>query len=125
MRIPFLSRPRTPVVERRRQLRLRPHGDSYARIDGRDHPIRNWSEDGLLIAPYVGSLVPGQRATLAVVIRDWHDPDGSLSLENLAVTILRIDGLGMAVRFRGLERYKAGALRDHYLRKSRSPQRGR
>lgn len=121
MRIPFLSRPRTPVTDRRRQRRLLPHGDSYARIDGRDHPLRNWSEDGLLIAPYAGALVPGQRAVLSVVIRDWHDPDGALRLENLAVTILRIDGFGLAVRFRNIERYKSSALKEHYVRKSRSP----
>lgn len=125
MRIPFLSRPGTPVTERRRQRRLQPQGDSYARIDGRDHAIRNWSEDGLLIAPYVGALVPGQRATLSVVIRDWHDPDGTLRLENLAVTVLRIDGYGLAARFRKLERYKAAALRDHYARKRRSADRDR
>ncbi len=74
MRIPFLSRPRTLATERRRQRRLRPHGDSYARIDGRDFAIRNWSEEGVLLTPYVGPLVQGQRAVLSVVIRDWHDP---------------------------------------------------
>jgi hypothetical protein len=120
MRIPVLSRPRTPVTERRRQRRLRPNGDSYARIDSRDFAIRNWSEDGVLVAPYAGSLVPGQRATLSVVIRDWHDSDGTLRLENLAVTILRLDGLGLAARFRNIERYKAAALKDHYARKVRS-----
>ena len=125
MRIPFLSRPRTPVTDRRRQRRLRPHGDSYARIDGRDFAIRNWSEDGVLIAPYAGGLAPGQRAVLSVVIRDWHDPDGSLKLENLAVVVLRIDGFGLAARFRDIERYKAGALKEHYTRKSRSSPRER
>lgn len=125
MRIPFLSRPRTPVTDRRRQRRLVPHGDSYARIDGRDFPVRNWSEYGLLLAPYGGALVPGQRATLSVVIRDWHDPDGVLRLDNLAVTVLRIDGFGLAARFRNLERYKAGALQQHYARKSRNPAHGR
>ncbi len=119
MRIPFLSRPRTPVLDRRRQRRLQPQGDSYARIDGRDFAIRNWSEDGLLIGPYVGALVPGQRARLAVVIRDWHDPDGTLRLDNLSVVVLRIDGFGLAARFHGLERYKSGALKEHYARKSK------
>lgn len=120
MRIPFLSRPRTPVTERRRQPRLEPQGDSYVRIDGRDHPVRNWSEDGLLLSPYVGGLVPGQRATLSVVIRDWHDPDGVLRLDNLAAVVLRIDRFGLALRFRSLERYKAAALKQHYVRKCRS-----
>ena len=86
MRIPFLTRPRTGAGNRRRQRRLEPRGDSYARIDGRDHPIRNWSEDGLLVAPYAGGLVAGQRATLSVVISDWHDPHGVLRLDGLAVT---------------------------------------
>lgn len=120
MRIPFLSRPATSVTDRRRQPRLEPHGDSYARIDGRDHPLRNWSEDGLLVSRYVGGLVPGQRATLSVVIQDWHDPDGSLRLDGLAVVVLRIDRFGLAVRFRSLERYKSAALRQHYARKRRS-----
>lgn len=120
MRIPFLSRPATPAIERRRQRRLVPHGDSYVRVEGRDHPLRNLSEDGLLIAPYVGGLVPGQRALLSMVIRDWHDPDGVLRLDNLAVVVLRIDRHGLAARFRALERYKAAALRQHYDRKRRS-----
>lgn len=120
MRIPFLSRPRTSALDRRRQSRLRPHGDSYVRIDGRDHPLRNWSEDGLLVYPFVGALVPGQRATLSVVIRDWHDPDGTLRLDNLPVTVLRIDRFGLAARFRKLERYKAVSLKEHYDRKRRS-----
>ena len=120
MRIPFLSRPRTPVTDRRRQPRLEPHGDSYARIGGSDHPLRNWSEDGLLVSPYVGGLAPGQRATLSVVIRDWHDPDGVLRLDRLAVVVLRIDRFGLAVRFRSLERYKAAAIAQHYARKVRS-----
>ena len=121
MRIPFLSRPHTPVGNRRRQRRLEPRGDSYARIDGRDHPIRNWSEDGLLVAPYAGGLVAGQRATLSVVISYWHDPHGVLRLDGLAVTVLRLDRYGLAVRFRRLERYKAAALKLHYDRKHRSP----
>ncbi len=121
MRIPFLSRPRTPISNRRRQRRLEPHGDSYARIDGRDHPIRNWSEDGLLVSPYAGGLVAGQRATLSIVISDWHDPDGALRIDGLAVTVLRIDRYGLAVRFRRLERYKSAALKLHYARKHRSP----
>lgn len=120
MRIPFLSRPRTPVTDRRRQRRLEPHGDSYVRIDGRDHPLRNWSEDGLLVSPYAGSLVAGQRATLSVVISDWHDPDGVLRLDGLAVTVLRIDRFGLAARFRRLEPYKSAALKQHYARKHRS-----
>lgn len=120
MRILFLSRPLTPASERRRQRRLEPHGDSYARIDGRDHPIRNWSEEGLLLSPYIGSLVPGQRATLSVVIRDWHDPDGVLRLDGLAIVVLRIDRFGLAARFRQLQRYKAIALKQHYARKHRS-----
>lgn len=120
MRIPFLSRPRTPVTERRRQRRIEPQGDSYVRVDGRDHPLKNWSEEGLLIQPYVGGLVPGQRATLSMVIRDWHDPDGMLRLDNLAVTVLRIDRFGLAARFRSLERYKSAALKEHYARKNRS-----
>jgi|GEM_PF-695800 len=125
MRIPFLSRPRTPVTDRRRQRRLRPHGDSYARIDGRDHPVRNWSEDGVLLSPYVGALVPGQRAALSVVIRDWHDPDGTLRLENLSVIVLRIDRFGLAARFRNIERYKSASLQEHYARKIRSSPRDR
>ena len=120
MRIPFLSRPRTSPTDRRRQRRLAPHGDSYVRIDGRDHPLKNWSEDGVLVAPYVGALVPGQRAVLAVVIRDWHDPDGVLRLDKLMVTVLRIDRFGLAARFRKVERYKAVALKEHYARKRRS-----
>ena len=120
MRIPFLSRPRTSEIDRRRQRRLAPHGDSYVRIDGRDHPLKNWSEDGLLVEPYVGALVPGQRAVLSVVIRDWHDRDGTLRLDKIAVTVLRIDRFGLAARFRKVERYKAAALKEHYARKRRS-----
>lgn len=119
MRIPFLSRPLTTELDRRRQRRLMPHGDSYVRIDGRDHPLKNWSEGGVLVVPYVGPLVPGQRAVLSVVISDWHDRDGVLRLDKMPVVVLRIDRFGLAVRFRNVERYKAAALKEHYARKSR------
>lgn len=74
----------------------------------------------MLLSPYIGTLVPGQRAMLSVVISDWHDPDGSLRLENLAVMVLRIDRFGLAARFRKIERYKSAALKNHYTRKSRN-----
>lgn len=117
MKIPFLSRPVTPLTDRRRQPRLRPQGDSYVRVEGRDVPLQNWSEDGFLAGPYCGGLAVGQRAKLRLVIQDFHDRDGPVALDDVPVVIKRIDRSGLAVRFQGLERYKAIALKELYARK--------
>ncbi|NQW09162.1 MAG: hypothetical protein HQ481_04675 [Alphaproteobacteria bacterium] len=120
MKIPFLSRPVTPLTDRRRQQRLRTHGDSYVRVEGRDVPLKNWSEDGLLAGPYAGGLVVGQRAKLRIVIQDFHDRDGPVALDDVSVVIKRIDRSGVAARFHGLERYKMIALKELYARKGGS-----
>lgn len=116
MKIPFLSRPTTPLTERRRQQRVRTHGDSYVRVEGRDVPLRNWSEEGFLAGPYSGGLAVGQRAKLRIVIQDFHDRDGPLVLD-VSVVIKRIDRTGLAARFQGLERYKSAALKEFYALK--------
>lgn len=118
MKIPFLSRPRTPEVERRRQPRLRARGDSFVRIEGRTVALVNWSEDGFLAGPYVGGLIPGQKATVRMVVHDYHDKDGKLDVPLTAV-IKRIDGRGIAGRFLAPERYKRLALQDYYAAKRR------
>ena len=117
MRIPFLSRPQTPAVERRRQPRLKVRGDSYARIDGRDVAVLNWSEDGFLAGPYAGGLIPGQRASVRLVVRDFHDREGTLDV-SLTVVVKRIDSRGLAARFYQPERYKRLMLKDFYSRKA-------
>lgn len=116
MRLPFLSRPRTPEVERRRQPRLRVRGDSFVRIEGRDVALINWSEDGFLAGPYSGGLIAGQKATIRIVVHDFHDKAGKLDLE-LKVVIKRIDGRGIAGRFYAPERYKQHAIRAFYTAK--------
>lgn len=116
MRLPFLSRPRTPTVERRRQARLRVRGDSFVRIEGRDVALINWSEDGFLAGPYAGGLIAGQKAAVRIVVHDYHDRAGKLDLE-LTVVIKRIDGRGIAARFYAPERYKRQALKDFYAAK--------
>lgn len=122
MRIPFLSRPETPAVERRRQRRISVRGDSYARVDGRDIPLVNWSEEGFLAGPYSGGLIPGQRANVRLVVRDYHDRDGMLDLL-LTVVIKRIDGHGVAARIHRPERYKRLMLKDFYALKLASGRR--
>lgn len=116
MKIPFLSRPKTPDVERRRQFRLRPRGDSFVRIDGRDVPLLNWSEEGFLAGPYAGALIAGQKAVVRIVVRDYHDRTGTLDLE-LPVVIKRIGRPGIAGRFAAPERYKRQALQSYYAAK--------
>lgn len=116
MRLPFLSRPSTPAVERRRQPRLRARGDSFVRIEGRDVALINWSEEGFLAGPYAGGLIAGQKAMMRIVVRDFHDRAGKLDLE-LAAVIKRIDGRGIAGRFYAPERYKQLALKDYYAKK--------
>ncbi|WP_420562419.1 hypothetical protein [Thalassobaculum sp.] len=116
MKIPFLSRPKTPVVERRRQVRLRTRGDSYVRLEGRDVPLINWSEEGFLAGPYSGGLIAGQKAVARIVVRDYHDRTGTLDLE-LAVVIKRVGGPGIAARFFSPERYKRQALQTYYAAK--------
>ncbi len=117
MRIPFLSRPQTPAVERRRQTRIPVRGDSYVRVEGRDLALLNWSEDGFLAGPYAGGLIPGQRATAHLVVRDYHDRDGGLEVA-VTVVVKRIDSRGLAARFYQPERYKRLLLKDFYRRKS-------
>ena len=116
MKIPFLSRPKTPAVERRRQFRLRARGDSYVRLEGRDVPLINWSEEGFLAGPYGGGLIPGQKALARVVVRDYHDRSGKLDLE-LTVVIKRVGRPGIAARFYSPERYKRQALQSYYAAK--------
>ena len=116
MRLPFLSRSDAPVIERRRQIRLRIRGDSYVRIDGRDVPLINWSEGGFLAGPYAGALVPGQKAVVRIVVRDYHDRIGTLDLE-LAVMIKRVSREGIAARITAPERYKRQALQSYYAAK--------
>lgn len=116
MRLPFLSRPKTPAVERRRQLRLRTRGDSYVRIDGRDVPLINWSEEGFLAGPYAGGLIAGQKAMVRIVVRDYHDRTGTLDL-NLPVVVKRVGRPGLAARFSTPERYKRQALQSYYAAK--------
>lgn len=119
MKIPFLSRPTTPTVERRRQPRLRVRGDSFVRLEGRDVLLINWSEDGFLAGPYAGGLIAGQRATARVVVHDYHDREGVLDM-TLAIVIKRIDGRGIAAQFYSPDRYKRLALHDFYSRKLKS-----
>lgn len=116
MRLPFLSRPRTPEIERRRQPRLRARGDSFVRIESRDVALINWSEDGFLAGPYAGGLIAGQKAAVRIVVHDFHDRSGKLDLE-LTVVINRIDGRGIAGRFYSPDRYKRLALKDYYTKK--------
>lgn len=100
-------------------MRLSPFGDSYVRIGGRDYPLRNWTESGFLAGPFDGALVPGQRAKVKLVVRDWHDRDGPLRIDNLDVQVLRTDRYGLAARFYRPERYKVAALKSHYDLKRR------
>ncbi|WPZ34691.1 hypothetical protein T8K17_00830 [Thalassobaculum sp. OXR-137] len=86
------------------------------RIDGRDVPLINWSEEGFLAGPYAGSLIAGQKATVRIVVRDYHDRIGTLDLE-LKVTIKRVCNPGIAARFAAPERYKRQALQAHYAAK--------
>ncbi|MDF1791395.1 MAG: hypothetical protein P1U88_05760 [Thalassobaculaceae bacterium] len=116
MRLPFLSRPTTPPVERRRQPRLRARGDSFVRIESRDVALINWSEEGFLAGPYAGGLIAGQKAAVRIVVHDFHDRSGKLDLE-LTVVIKRIDGRGIAARFYSPDRYKRNTLQTYYAAK--------
>ncbi|MCR9071969.1 MAG: hypothetical protein NXI18_09640 [Alphaproteobacteria bacterium] len=76
----------------------------------------NWSEDGFLAGPYSGGLIAGQKATIRIVVHDFHDKAGKLDLE-LKVVIKRIDGRGIAGRFYSPERYKRHAIQEFYAAK--------
>lgn len=86
------------------------------RIDGRDVPLINWSEEGFLAGPYAGSLIAGQKATVRIVVRYYHDRTGTLDLE-LKVLIKRVSSPGIAARFQAPERYKLQALQAYYAAK--------
>ena len=95
---------------------LRPKGDSYVRIDGRDYALQSWNTTGFHIAPFDGALIPGQRANVAMVVRDWHDRQGMLKVEGM-ILVTGIEDGGMTARWVGLPRYKADAIADYHRRK--------
>lgn len=93
---------------------LRPRGDAYVRIANHDYALRAWSRTGFLAAPFDGDLVPGQKARATLVVRDFHDKDGGLTLTD-EVTVQRIDGHGLMAKWRPLSPRKR-ALVDEYHR---------
>lgn len=105
--------------DRRRHVRLRPKGDAYVRIDGRDYPLHDWSPDGLLIHPYRGGLIVNQKAKVEAVIRDIQAPDGMLRLNGI-VLVTRIDDKGLAARWLMMPPNHKEKLLRYYARKPKA-----
>lgn len=70
MKWPFFSKLVPAPVERRRAVRLRARRDSFVRADGGDAPVWTWSTTGVACAPYTGSLKPGQRARIRLILNE-------------------------------------------------------
>jgi hypothetical protein len=95
---------------------LRPRGDSYVRIDGRDYTLRAWSPGGFSISPYSGGLVAGQIATVRFVVHDYHDRDGALRVED-RVRIESIDEAGLRARWWHLSERKKVEIAKYFALK--------
>ena len=108
------------AVERRGFMRLRPKGDAFVRIDGQDYPLHNWTPSGFYIRPYSGSLIAGQKATVAIVIRDLHDKDGEIRFNGRA-TVLRIGQDGLSARWWLLDPDQRQSLIGYYEKKRPAP----
>ncbi|MEO9904179.1 MULTISPECIES: hypothetical protein [Alphaproteobacteria] len=92
---------------------LRPRGDSYVRIDRRDYPLRCWSPAGFTLAPYNGSLIERQKARVRMLVRDIHDPDGSLEVSG-EIIVDSVGGGFLTARWTGLPKYKLAALAEYF-----------
>lgn len=96
---------------------LRPRGDAYVRIDAHDYALRAWSPAGFHLAPYDGPLVARQTARVTMVVRDFHEKDGGLTLCD-EVTVLRVDAHGLLAKWRPLSPQKKAQLVAYYVRKA-------
>jgi hypothetical protein len=97
-------------------LELRPRGDSYVRIDGTDHGIRAWNPAGFHIAPYSGALAVGQIARVRFVLRDFHDAEGDLRIDD-QIRVESIDETGLRARWWHLPARKKTAISDCFTAK--------
>lgn len=104
-------------------VELRPRGDSYVRIDGRDFPLRAWSPTGFLISPYNGGLVAGQIARISFVVHDYHDRDGALRVDD-QVRVDSIDEAGLRARWWHLPERKKVEIVAYFARKAAEQARG-
>lgn len=98
---------------------IRPRGDSYVRIGGNDYAIRGWTPHGFHAAPYSGALVQQQFADVALVLRDYHDPDGELRIED-RVFIERIDESGLHARWWWLPERKKSEIAAYFEKKTKN-----
>jgi hypothetical protein len=98
-------------------VELTPRGDSYVRIDGSDYCIRTWNPTGFLIAPYSGALVAGQVARVRFVLRDFHDPEGELRIDD-QVVIESIDAAGLRARWWHLPARKKITIASYFTNKA-------
>ena len=96
---------------------LRPRGDSYVRIDGRDYALQAWTPSGFLIRPYNGGLVAGQLARVGFVVHEYHDREGALRIEH-QVRIESIDEAGLRGRWWHLPERKKAELVQYFARKA-------
>jgi hypothetical protein len=98
-------------------VELRPRGDSYVRIDGTDYAIRTWGPSGFLVAPYSGALAAGQIARVRFVLREFHDNDGELRIDD-QVLIESIDNAGLRARWWHLPTRKSLEIAGVFSRKA-------
>ena len=83
------------LFERRGVERVDTPIECFVTIDGRQHPLKNWSATGFLAGPYDGDLKENRGITVRIAIRhEQHD----FVLDARAVVVRR-DAGGLAARF--------------------------
>ena len=113
----FHGKENAAATETDSAVELRARGDSYVRIDGTDYGIRVWGPSCFLIAPYAGALVVGQIARVRFVLRDFHDCDGELRIDD-QVRIESIGEAGLRARWWHLPARKKARITESFSRKA-------
>jgi hypothetical protein len=114
----LLGKIRLMVIEAPRSTQeIRPRGDSYARISGKDYAIRGWTPRGFHVAPYVGDLVARQFADVTLVVRDFNDPDGEWRVDD-GVVVDCIDESGLHAHWWLLPDRKKLLIEAYFAKKS-------
>ncbi|UUX51500.1 hypothetical protein NUH88_07330 [Nisaea acidiphila] len=110
------SRATPPANDLAAQPTIRPRGDSYVRIDGRDYPVRCWSPSGFTLAPYSGALIRRQKARVTLILSEFGDRSEPLEVSGEIFVDVAENGI-LSARWTGLPKYKVAALAEYFAGK--------
>lgn len=102
-------------TNRRVQPRLQASAESIVKIDSKAYPIKDWSAAGILVEPYNGSLIKGQRVRMEVLIKDGRH---NFSFEAHGLVVRAGEGK-MAAKFFMLEKYKRAQIAEYFAARAR------